>query len=78
MAWKPEHRHVLRQRHKARRGQRYPSDLADAEWERVKPLIPLPRRRGRPRTVDMRAVVNAILYVGWTGCQWEALPHQRF
>ena len=75
MAWKEEHRQILRQRHKARQRQRYQSDMTDAEWERVKPLIPPERRRGRPRTVDMREVVNAILYVGWTGCQWEALPH---
>lgn len=53
----------------------YPSDLRDAEWELVKPLIPPAKRGGRPRTVNMREVLNAIIYVLKTGCQWDQLPH---
>ena len=57
-----------------RAGLRYPSDLTDAEWAPVEPLIPPARRGGRRRTVDVREVLNAILYVLATGCQWRALP----
>jgi len=57
-----------------RRNDRYPSDLGDAEWELIAPMIPPAKRGGRRRTTDMREVVNAILYVLETGCQWRALP----
>jgi transposase len=67
--WKPEHR-----RAGDRRGLRYPSDLTDAEWALVEPMIPPARRGGRPRDVNLREVLNAIFYVLWTGCQWQALP----
>ena len=53
----------------------YPSDLTEAEWEIVRPLIPPAKRGGRPRTVNMREVLNAIIYVLKTGCQWDHLPH---
>jgi putative transposase len=53
----------------------YPSDLTDAEWRIVEPLIPPAKEGGRPRSTDMREVFNAILYVDRTGCQWRALPH---
>ena len=53
---------------------RYPSDLTDEEWSLVEPFIPPARRGGRRRTVDVREVVNGILYVAATGCQWRALP----
>ena len=53
---------------------RYPSDLTDEEWSLVEPFIPPARRGGRRRTVDVREVVNGILYVLATGCQWRALP----
>lgn len=55
----------------------YPTDLTDAQWAIVEPLIPPARNvsKGRPRTVCMREVVNAILYVNRTGCQWDMLPH---
>ena len=62
-----------RQAHE-RRGLRYPSDLTDAEWALVEPFIPPARRGGRQRTVDVREVLNGILYVLATGCQWRALP----
>jgi transposase len=57
-----------------RDGLRYPSDLTDAEWALVEPLIPPAKRGGRRRTVDVREVLNGIFYVPTTGCQWRALP----
>ena len=57
-----------------RRGLRYLSDLTDEEWERVAPLIRRAKRSGRPRTVNVGEVLNAIFYVLPTGCQWAALP----
>ena len=68
--WKPEHRIAAA----ARRGLRYPSDMSDAEWALVEPMIPPGRRGGRPRGVNLREVLNAIFYVLATGCQWQALP----
>lgn len=53
----------------------YPSDLTNQEWAILEPLIPPARGGGRPRTTDMREVLNAIFYVDRTGCQWRALPH---
>src|ERR671913_311482 len=80
--WKPEHRAAA-----DRRGLRYESDLTDAEWALVGSLIPPAKRGGRPRTVNVREVLNAIFYVLWTGCQrafgkhswqegaWPQAPH---
>ena len=58
------------------RQKQYPSDLTDAEWALLEPRLERERRdgRGRPRSVDRREVVNAILYVLRTGCQWRYLP----
>ena len=53
---------------------RYPSDLTDAEWALVASLIPPAKRGGNKRTVDMREVVNGLMYILSTGCQWAALP----
>lgn len=53
---------------------RYASDLSDAEWAVLAPTMPAPRRLGRPRTVDLRNIVDAIFYLLSTGCQWRALP----
>jgi len=53
---------------------RYASDATDAEWRTIEGLLPPPRRLGRPRTVDLRTIVDAILYILATGCQWRALP----
>ena len=61
-------------RHYQRDGLPYTSDLADGEWDILCPYMPAPSPLGRPRKVDLRAVVNAILYVLATGCQWRALP----
>ena len=54
--------------------QRYASDLNDAEWLILSFFLPAPCRVGRPREVSLRAVLEAILYVLATGCQWRALP----
>jgi transposase len=54
--------------------QRYPSDLSDAEWALIAAMIPPARTGGRGRETDMREVMNAILYILRTGCQWRALP----
>ena len=62
-----------RVRHMPRK-ERYPSDLTDAEWELIKPMIPEAQRGGRPRKTDMREVMNAVRYVLRTGCQWRQLP----
>jgi transposase len=53
---------------------RYPSDLTDDEWGHVEPLIPPAKRGGGKRSVDIRAVVNGVMYVLSTGCQWRYLP----
>lgn len=53
----------------------YPSDLSDAEWEILKPLLPQPKGFGHPLEVDFREILNGIFYVQRTGCQWEMLPH---
>ena len=57
---------------------RYPSDLTDQQWELASELIPKPRKSqkgGRPRSVDMREVLNTIFYQCRSGCQWDMLPH---
>ena len=53
---------------------RYPSDLTDAEWALVEPLIPPAKRGGNKRTVNVREVVDGLMYVLSTGCQWRAIP----
>ena len=67
--WTPEHRRTA-----DRRGLRYPSDLTDAEWTVVAPMIPPAKHGGRRRSVNVREVLNGIFYILWTGCQWKALP----
>jgi putative transposase len=52
----------------------YTSDLTDEEWVILEPLIPAAKPGGRPRSVNMREVMNAIFYVQKTGCQWANLP----
>lgn len=52
----------------------YPTDLTDAQWEVIEPLIPPSKPGGRPRTVSMRLVVNTIFYLAKAGCQWAMLP----
>ena len=53
----------------------YASDLTDAQWTILEPLIPAAKHGGRPREVDMREIVNAMLYLNRSGCQWDMLPH---
>ena len=53
----------------------YPSDLTDAQWAILEPLVPVSKHGGRPRKVNMREVINTILYVNRTGCQWDTIPH---
>jgi transposase len=53
---------------------RYASDLTDGEWRVVAALLPVPKRNGRPRHVELREIVNGILYVLETGCLWNDLP----
>ena len=71
MAWTDAAR-----RDHARAGRRYASDLTDREWALIGPFLPERRRWGRPRTTDLRSVVDAILYLASTGCQWRMLPKE--
>jgi len=64
---------IARREHN-RDGLRYPSDLSGREWALIAPLLPRAKRGGRPRTTCLRAVMDAILYIGSSGCQWRALP----
>jgi putative transposase len=59
------------------RTNKYPSDLTDDQWQLIRPLLPKRRwhKPGRPRTVALRAIVDAIFYILRTGCQWRLLPH---
>jgi hypothetical protein len=66
--WTQENRHRY-----DRSKMRYPSDLTDAEWERLRPLIPAAKPGGRPRKTDMRSAMNAVLYLLRTGCPWRYL-----
>jgi len=53
---------------------RYPSDLTDEEWALISPRIPPARRGGNKRTVNLREIVNGLMYILSTGCQWRAIP----
>lgn len=59
-----------------REGLRYASDTTDQEWAVIAPYMPPASRRGRPRTTELRAVVNAIFYLAQSGCQWRLLPKE--
>jgi transposase len=67
--WTDEHRKTY-----ARVDGRYPSDMTDAEWAALRPLIPAAKPGGRPRHTNMREAINAILYLLRTGCPWRYLP----
>src|SRR5712672_1172225 len=69
MAWTETTRAQYR-----RDGPRYASDTTDREWMVIEDLVPPPSRLGRPREHRLRTIVNAILYILATGCQWRALP----
>ena len=53
----------------------YPTDLTGPQWAQVCRFIPGPKAKGRPAVYDRREIVNALLYVSRTGCQWRAMPH---
>jgi putative transposase len=54
----------------------YPTDLTDEQWALLEPLLPAAKPGGRPRSVDLREVVNAMLYLLRGGCAWRLLPHE--
>src|SRR5689334_1067062 len=54
---------------------KYPTDLTDAQWERIRPLLPKAKPGGRPRSVDLREVLNGIFYLVRGGIPWRMLPH---
>src|ERR1700723_3668439 len=54
----------------------YDTDLTDAAWAFVAPVLPAARPGGRPRTTNLRAILNAIFYLLRTGCQWRLLPRE--
>jgi putative transposase len=54
---------------------RYPTDLTDEQWALLEPLLPGAKPGGRPRSVDLREITNAMLYLLRTGCPWRSLPH---
>lgn len=64
---------IARSQHN-RDGQRYPSDLTDREWALIEPMLPAAKRGGRPRTVNLRDVIDAIQYIAVSGRQWRMLP----
>lgn len=55
--------------------QRYPTDLTDRQWAVLQPLLPAAKPGGRPRSVDLREIMDAVLYVDRNGTTWRALPH---
>ena len=57
------------------RRQPYPTDLTDEQWELLRPFLQRPEPTGRPTALELREVVNALLYMARTGCQWRMLPH---
>lgn len=53
----------------------YPSDMSDTQWAIIEPLLPKAKPGGRPRTVDLREVINAVFYLNRSGCSWRMLSH---
>ena len=53
----------------------YSTDVSNPQWAILEPLIPAPKTGGRPRTVDMREIINAIFYILASGCAWRLMPH---
>ena len=58
----------------AKKTKRFPSDLTGEEWGQIAPLMPKPGRRGRPREIEFREVINAVRYLVRSGCGWRMLP----
>ena len=59
-----------------RKGLRYASDVTEAEWNVIEPQLPAAKLLGRPRKIELIAVVNALFYIARTGCQWRMLPRE--
>lgn len=55
--------------------QKYATDLSDEEWALLEPMVPAPKKGGRPAKYERREILNAILYLLRTGCSWRLLPH---
>lgn len=70
--WTEQHR--AKQVRQDRKSKRYPSDLTDAEWQAIEPLLPRAAVTGRRRSTDLREVINAIRYLVRSGCEWRMLP----
>src|SRR5215210_5031312 len=70
--WKQSHRHRLAAIEK--QSERYPSDLTDAEWLAIEPVLPRAAKTGRKRSIDLREVLNAIRYLVRGGVGWRMLP----
>ncbi len=70
MAWTE-----ITRRQYERTGGKYASDLTDAEWALIEPLMPERKATGRPRTTKLRDVFDTINYIATTGCQWRMLPN---
>jgi transposase len=71
MAWTE-----ITRRHYRRDGLRYASDLTNAEWALISPFMPIASKVGRPRKTNLRSVVEAILFMASTGCEWRAIPKE--
>jgi putative transposase len=54
----------------------YPSDLSDREWGLIEPLLPSAKPGGRPRSVDLRRILNGLFYLLRTGCAWRYVPRE--
>ena len=72
LVWRGDHHHLLW----PMLNRRYDTDLTDASWALVAPLLPAAKAGGRPRTTDLRAILNAIFYLLRSGCQWRLLPRE--
>lgn len=59
-----------------RKGLRYASDVTPSEWAVIEPYLPAPKLLGRPRKIELMAIVNGLLYIARTGCQWRMLPRE--
>lgn len=70
VVWTPENRPRY-----DRRGQRYPSDLTNEEWTALEPLLPVAKGKGRPRTYELREIMNGIRYLQRYGIPWDAMPN---
>ena len=67
---------VAKKRRRTSKVKRYPTGLNDKKWEIIEPLLPNALSGGRPRTVSLRKLINAMLYITRSGCAWRLLPHE--